>query len=546
MNFDIVIYISRNSLSFYFSQNKGEYKVYEFENEPLIPLYFYSEESKFNIGYSAKLKFQRSFPKTYFDYFNLIKDTDSSFKFFNKEKKHKDLLLLGIEYLINHFLRDILMSSDNIADIREKINLNLVFASDIMQNEINFVGELFIAAKYKNLKLIYYNYLLLNFLDKYRRIGAYKDDQGKIGAYKGYLLIDGLDNNLYIDFYNELSSKTPKFNKIGEDLANDPKIKIIAKMLFDLAVLKSGSLVKEKDEISRLLPLAKKYSNTTKSEPLIIVELSDGSIEKVRLKMKKVKEVLSYEANFTKDFDVVKECEQKAKVATLDLLIVIKKSITSLNFLDKIKSYYNKFYHCNEEIEEIFELFITSPDVISIGDFLNTKSLITTSPNFPTKLPNRIESLNPLKTKDMNSEIPSASKLINSHNGSIPHITIVPKLSDPQPLGPNSPPPLPPMRPKGNKKPKSLGPLPPPPMRPKGNNMSETNEDSGTKPPPPPPFPTRAKENKKSEPNRISGPKPPPPPPPIRTKGNKSSKLKGSGPKPPPPPPPRPSNKKRK
>jgi hypothetical protein len=503
MNFDIVIYISRNSLSFYFSQNKGEYKVYEFENEPLIPLYFYSEESEFSIGHSAKLKFQRSFPKTYFDYFKLIKNTDSSFKFFNTEKKYKDLLLLGIEYLINQFLKEILMSSDSIADIREKINLNLVFASDIMQNEINFVGELFIAANYKNLKLFYYNYLLLNYLDKYRRIGAYKDDQGKIGAYKGYLLIDGLDNNLYIDFYNELSSKTPKFNKIGKDLANDPKNKIIAKMLFDAAVLRSGSLVKEKNELNRLLPLAKKYSNTTKSEPLITVELSDGSIERIRLKMRKVNEILSYESNFTKDFDAVKESEQKAKVANLDLLIVINKSITSLNFLDKIKSHYNNVYHFNEEIEEVFELFISSPDVISFGDFLNTKSHIKSSPNFTTKLPDRTESLNPLKTEDKNKENPSASKQINTPVGSPPPITVTPKPSAPKPVAPKPsapkpPPPPPPMRTGGYKTPKPAAPKPPPPppMRSKGNKISETNGISGPKPTPTPPPRSNNKKKK--------------------------------------------------
>ena len=490
MNVDISIYISRNSLSFYFSQNKGEYKVYEFENDPLIPLYFYCEESDFKIGNSAKLKFQRSFKKTYFDYFKLIKDTDSSFKFYSKEKKYKDLLLLGIEYLINHFLKEILMSSDNIADIRQKINLNLVFASDIMQNEINFVGDLFKAASYKNLKLIYFNYLLINYLDKYRKIGAYKENQGKIGAYKGYLLIDGLDNNLYIDFYNELSSKTPKFNKIGEDLANNPKNKIIAKMLFDLAVLKSGSLVKEKNELIRLLPLAQKYSNTTKSEPLITVELSDGSVEKVRLKMKKVKEVLSYEANFTKDFDIVKECEQSAKVANLDLLVVFKKSVTSLNFLDKIKSHYNNVYHCNDEIEEIFELFISSPDIISIGDFstnenLNRKETFVLKPS----LKPRKETSDENKTtqlSDQKSQVPEIPKI---HK----------KNSDP---GVNS----------TLKRP----PPPRPQMKISENKTLETKENSKPKPPPPPP-PKRVNGDKIIESKGISKPKPPPPPAPFRS-----------------------------
>jgi len=491
MNYNIIIYISRNNLSFYFSQNKSSYKIYEFENESLIPLCFYSEGSQFDIGHSAKLKIQGNYPKTYDDYFNLIKDTGSSFEFFNKEKKYKDLLVVGIEYLMNRFLEEIEITSDRVADIREKINLSLVFASDIKQHEINFVGELFKGAGYKNLKLIYYNYLLLNYLDKFRRIGAYKDDQGKIGAFKGYLLIDGLDNNLYIDFYNELSSKTPKFKKTGEDLANDPKDKIIAKILFDLAVIKSGSKVKEKSELIRLLPLAKKYSSSSKSEPLITVELSDGSVEKVRLKMKKVKEILSYESNFTKDFDTVKECEQKSKVTNIDLLVVVKRSITSINFLDKIKSHYNNVYHYNEEIEEVFELFISSPDVIDFGDFMETRT--SKSDRSP-------------KQKKTNSELP------------IPP-PIVPLTNTTKQTRGKKPPTQPPKRVEVPSRPK-----PPPPLPKRGvvkNKVVKSNVNSNLRPsaPKPPPPPKRAVVTNKA--SKSGGNLKLKPPPPIRSSGKK-------------------------
>jgi hypothetical protein len=377
VDYKIIIYVSRYNLSFYFNQNKGNYKLYEFENESLIPLCFYSEGTEFEIGYSAKHKTQNNYRNSYKDYFNLIKDTTSTFTFFTNKKKYKDFLVVGIEYLINKFFKEILMSSDNISSIRDSIDISFVFASNIETNEINFVGELFNTSGYKNLKLVYHNFLLLNYLDKHRKIAAYKQDKEKIGAYKGYLIIDGLNTDLYIDFYNELNTKGPKFKKIGKDLASNPKDKIIAKMLFDGAVLRSGSLVKEETELIQLMPLAKKYSSTTKLEPLITVQLSDGSVERVRLKMKKVNEILSYESNFTKDFDTVKECEIKSKITNLDLLVIVKQSITSVNFLDKLKSNYNNVFVCNEEIEDIFELFETHSNVISSGNFLDTSILKT-------------------------------------------------------------------------------------------------------------------------------------------------------------------------
>jgi hypothetical protein len=87
VDYKIIIYVSRYNLSFYFNQNKGNYKLYEFENESLIPLCFYSEGTEFEIGYSAKHKTQNNYRNSYKDYFNLIKDTTSTFKFFTNKKK---------------------------------------------------------------------------------------------------------------------------------------------------------------------------------------------------------------------------------------------------------------------------------------------------------------------------------------------------------------------------------------------------------------------------------------------------------------------------
>jgi len=506
MNFDITLYISRTDLTFYYSQNKSTYKVYEFENNPLIPLYFYSEDTKFSIGHAAKLKFERSFQNTYFDYFKLIKDSDSSFTFFNKEKKIKDLLLVGIEYLINQYLKEIEIKSDKISDLRDKININFVFSSDIKANEINFVGELFKTYGYKNLNLVYFNYLLLNYLDNYRRIGAYKDDHGKIGAFKGYLLIDGFNSNLYIDFYNELNSKVSKFNKIGKDLANDPKDKIIAKMLFDVAVQRSGSLVKEKDELVKLLPLAKKYSNTKKLEPLIKVELSDGSIEKVRLKMKKVEEILSYEASFTKDFDMVRECEKKSKTANLDLSIIVKNSISSSSFIERLKSHYNNVYLFNEEFEEVIQLFNSSPEVIINGNFLTLKESVEKKDEKPiTGSPKPVEVALDPKTAPVKPEVPR-TKIVK------------PKVeSNTKPSRPKPPPPPPPKRegvkPKVESKSPNRPPRPPKPVVPK-NKVKKPNVKSipSKKKPPPPPPPIRGNKNKMSKPKTKSILKPPPRP----------------------------------
>jgi len=510
MNSEIVAIVSKTSLSFHYSQNGGAFKVFEFNGHVIIPLYFYSDGKSFEIGGAAKLRYNSKNENAFYDYFKLIKDTSSTFLFLDgSERKYKDLLLCGIEYLVNAFLDEIMMSSDRINSVREELSLNLVFASDIKENEINFLGDIFKSKGYNNIRLIYYNYLLLNHLDANRKIGAFKGDSGIAGAFKGYIIIDGLDGDLFIDYFNHTSSKTPKWRKVGEDLANNPKDKIIAKMLFDGAKEKSGSLVKEKSELPLLFSLAQTVANSKSLEPRVLVEFSDGSKEKIKIKMKLVEEKLSYVSNFTKDFDAVRELQEKSGVSNAEVGIIICNTITSENFKEKLKSFYNSVYPSYEPIDEVLGLFNNSSAVINNGDFLSVQ-------NQSAKKPEAGHA--PVKKLEVK---PEPSKLSNSELTKAPPAPV--KGYPKPPTAPSAPtkPPAP-VSPKpsssgGNKKPPPP-PLPPPPVKSKGNKKTHT--ENAVLKPLPMPLKTVSKPVTKSQKGKSLPPPPPPPPlpPPPRKK----------------------------
>ena len=61
MNCDIVVNISRSNLRVFYSQNKNSYKSFKFQQSENIPFYVFSDGNEFEVGDSAKIKFQNHF-----------------------------------------------------------------------------------------------------------------------------------------------------------------------------------------------------------------------------------------------------------------------------------------------------------------------------------------------------------------------------------------------------------------------------------------------------------------------------------------------------
>jgi hypothetical protein len=370
MNCEIVVNISRSNLQIFYSQNKNSYKPFIYEESDNIPFYVFSDGNDFEVGASAKIKFQNNYVSAYYNYFDLIKDTNATFLFLDGEdKKMSTLLIYALEKILKDLFQNLLIS-DNVSDVRDTLKLNLVFSSDISDVEINFMVNAFKDFGYNKSSYIYSNYLTLNYLDNNRKIGAFKDNKSNMGAFNGYVVIDAIENDLQIDFFDSLVKKYPKFHEEGVDLASDPKVKLIAKEMFNQTADSCGSLTTEELEIPHLIPLAQQYVNTTKAEFRVEVVLSDGATKNVKVKMSSINEKASYLSNFTKDFDLVKTVVKRSKIGNTDLAFVIKSSVISENFINNLKSTYNNIYHSNDEFIDILELFIENQKVINIGDFV--------------------------------------------------------------------------------------------------------------------------------------------------------------------------------
>ena len=563
MNCDIVVNISRFNLQVLYSQNKNSYKFFSYNDFDDIPFYIFSDGNDIEVGESAKSKYLDGVDGAYFNYFDLIKDTKAKFLFIDGENKQISHLLIYSLEIILQALFEKLRLPDHITSSRENLNLNLVFASDITDDDINFLVDTFNNFGYKKVKYIYSNYLMLNYLDNNRKIGAFKDNKSNMGAFNGYVVVDSIDNNLQIDFFDTLGNKYPKLHKEGLGLAMDPISELIAKELFEQTAQATGSRTKIKSELPHLLKLAK-IQDITKSEFFVKVELTDRSKSRVKIKMRSINAAADQHSRYnTKDFDLVESVVKRSKILNTDLAIVIKNSITSKYFIDKFTSTYNNIYRSNDEFVDIVELFNSNSKVINAGDFaskiLKSTKPVTVEPILKSPTPKITEVITPLKGSAVSSPSSPPKKPARA--------TIVKRR-----VGPPPPPPAP--NKTGGTKPvrrpaisRPVGPPPPPPSpakktgvstpvrrpaisRPVNRSISPPSSSSSS-------SSSFSKKSGGSKPVRRPtstrivnrpGPPPPPPSPPKKTGGATTEKRTGgvkakkrtTGKPLPPPPPPKP------
>jgi hypothetical protein len=496
MNVELGLLISRGCIRLFYAQNGVGFKPFEYDGANEVPLYFYSEGLNFEIGESAKSKFLKGSPDGFGDYFELIKNTDKTFSYLDEKTPFKQLLIKGVERVLDAFLKEILLSPDKSASLKDTLNINLVFSSDVKENEVLFVGELFQDDGYEMIRLLYYDYLLLNYFDLER----------KIGAYEGYILVGGIDGNLHLEFYASLSDKLPKLSSIGIGLANDPRDKIIAQILFDKAVLRTGAIyskAKGEQEVKRLVETAKKHSSSDKALFYVPVQLSDGSSCKVRIKMNTVNDILSYQADYTKDFDLVVATEQKTAMQNVDLQVILKKSISSELFKERLRRRYNNVYQSEANELEVYNLFRSMPEIIAKGNFLHAdkeSSSPAGPPKGPPKPPSSEQPTGPPKSPPKPPTVP-------------PKVTASPVSKPPKRVAAPPPPPPAPKVKKVGVKPSN----PKPNLKTAAKSSEPIKWDSTGKRI----VKTEAKSLKPSI-NTVSKPKgkkpPPPPPPPPRKK----------------------------
>jgi len=493
MSNEIILLIKRNKIELFYCQNNSEYRSYKPDGTNEIPMYFFSDGSTFQIGKNAKTKFDNKNNEAYSNYFDLIKEVDKQFKFIGGVKQPiKNIFIRGVEFLINEFLKNILYSNKNIYQIKNELKFNLVFHNDVNENEIDFLSNLFIKEGFTNTKAFYFNYLVLNYLDVNR----------KIGRFKGYITVDSISNNLNLSYYDSLKRNHSKIFDIGKNLATRPEINIIANLLSEIAIDKSGSLVEKDKEIPFLLETAELALKRleTKKEIYVEVNLSDESNAKVKLKKSIIDEKTQYQTQFSQDLSFLQEFSKKTHLQQTDFIVILNKSVVNQGFIDKVRSNFPHDHFLDVEFYEILELFIKNHKIIENGNLIEFKSKKS------------IKSEKLVQSKSTKPEIKTTTKTI------------------PSSIGDNS-----------SKVQKSTPPPPPPPPKPLGRVKPTTKRAIKKTPPPPPPAPTKTigkkKPVKNSKVNAQTGPRkppPPPPPPPLKIKNKKKPLRNISGKMPPP------------
>ena len=505
MSNEIILLIKRNNLELFYCQNKSEYRSYKPDGANEIPMYFFSDGSSFQIGKNAKTKFDNKNKEAYSNYFELIKKVDKQFKFIGGVKQPiKNIFIRGVEFLINEFLKNILYSSKNVYEIKNNLKFNLVFHNDVNENEIDFLSNLFIEEGFTNTKTFYFNYLVLNYLDLNR----------KIGRFKGYITVDSINNNLNLSYYDSLKRNHSKFFDIGKNLATRPEINIIANLLCEVAIDKSGSLVDKDKEIPFLLQTSELALKKLESRREIYIEvnLSDGSNAKVKLKKSVIDEKTQYQTQFSQDLSFLQKFSKKTHLQQTDFIVILNSSVNNQFFIDKVRSTFPHDHSLDVEFYEILELFIKNHEIIENGNLIGSKSKKS------------IKSEKSVQNRSSNPEIKTTTKTIPSNIG------------DNSSKGRKSPPPQPPpiTSVRSRKRNKNI---PPPPKIVKSSNSSSLEKNKPISPLPPV---LKKVSSDKEKLNKQTKRKPPPPPPPLNISARNNKK--------PPPPlgsPPLPKLKKK-
>jgi hypothetical protein len=407
-DFDLYILVGRKRLKLIYSQNRKDLRSFRYENNSFTPFYFFSDNNSSLVGEKAKLKFNSSNNNAHYNYFELIKEVTKTFNFFGNEQNIKLLIVRAVEKLINEFLNEIIFSTKNIYELKDKINLNLVFYSDINENEINLVNDLFKKEGFTKTKSFNYNYLLLNYLDLYR----------KVGSFKGYITSDSIDQDLHLSYYDSLKRNNYKKKDVGNKIAENPIIKIIAERLIGYAIDSKGFNLDREAELKKhsllLIDVAEKLKS--KREFYQDITLSNGVTEKVKIKFSQINNTLITQSHFTKDFGFIQEFHKKTNLQQSDVIFILHGDIHSTHYADKIKSNYAHVYVSEEPSTEIFQLFYKDPECANKGNLTLTKPKIVETKTSPPPLPPPLKKTSSKKKRVTNKSQKSPPPLPKVNN----------------------------------------------------------------------------------------------------------------------------------
>lgn len=381
------IYISREYAKVYYSQNNLPPRLFKLDDKEKIPVCIFSNENKFEIGTVAK-SFESSNPDSFYgNYFDTIKKQNKQIFVNGKHHPYQNLFQFFIEYLIRKLHSEILIDRTEINF--QTFNFNFIVSNDIVDSEAIFIGKLLSSLNYKNISIVRYDYLLLNYLDINRKIGGKKQDQSDLGIFSGYTIIDEIGNDLFINFYSSNEDITSKDSKIGNRLAIDERVEIVAKMLYHQVADKTNSLTEQNSEVPLLFNIAKDIVKKleTKSEVKVSIKLSDSNSGKAKIKKHAVKEEMLRRSRGNENLDFIKHFVKRTRIEDSELEVIISQQISSPELINNIRGTFAHVYHSEDELLDIVEFYNENPIIVKKGN-ISKSNVSIQKPEVESEKPN--------------------------------------------------------------------------------------------------------------------------------------------------------------
>ena len=146
----VLVKVSKQTLSFWYQIEGGDYAALSFKEGNVVPLCFYANGNEFSIGTFAKERCQVNDPYAYTNYFETVKDSSKYFVLLDDRKPFKQLLYFGIENYLSHFIKTVLYKNESIEAFRSNFCLRFWFEDDLENQERLLVLTLFKEAGYEN------------------------------------------------------------------------------------------------------------------------------------------------------------------------------------------------------------------------------------------------------------------------------------------------------------------------------------------------------------------------------------------------------------
>jgi len=263
-------------------------------------------------------------------YFDLIKDEDLEFLYLdNKKHPVKDLFKFGIEHILHDFLIEELNVSDKLDDYKKNLDLYIIGNQDVNYFNLNEISNLF--SGFKTINSLLLDNIILK--QQFKNINK---------RFKDYLCVTTINTNLLISHYSSIDDSNPENIFIGNKIAVNPKLKLIADLLYSDTVQKFGVTVKKEEVLPELLKIAQENINITDYEYRIPTQLTKGGpINNVLINTAVLDHKLSKISNNSDDFDFLNYQISYLKLQKVDLGIIFYGNIHSDLFLKQLQNQFN-------------------------------------------------------------------------------------------------------------------------------------------------------------------------------------------------------------